>query len=185
MAFYLFLRTIILVFRNFVITISSCARLFAVGNQNSLKGAKDVTKVIDFAQVSRFHTPNNTELVRKANKSGWKKWWLTGSLYHFSYPLMSLKGCHPGLPSCTQFVHQLVTVSTFSEMFKSSCFFRCPVSISVTTMVSKNCFNFGSMDLHQYCSSNCIGKSIKPTLVLIIKVAHFSSLHANCVFTCS
>jgi hypothetical protein len=39
----------------------------------------------------------------------------------------------------------------------------CPVSISVTTMVSKNCFNFGSMDLHQYCSSNCIGKSIKPT----------------------
>jgi hypothetical protein len=70
MAFYLFLRTIILVFRNFVITISSCARLFAVGNQNSLKGAKDVTKVIDFAQVSRLHTPNNTELVRKANKSG-------------------------------------------------------------------------------------------------------------------
>jgi hypothetical protein len=40
----------------------------AVANQNSLKGAKDVTKVIDFAQVSRFHTPNNTGLVRKANK---------------------------------------------------------------------------------------------------------------------
>jgi hypothetical protein len=34
------------------------------------KGAKDVTKVIDFAQVSRFHTPNNTGLVREANKSG-------------------------------------------------------------------------------------------------------------------
>ena len=42
----------------------------AVANQNSLKGAKDVTKAIDFAQVSRFHTPNNTGLVRKANKSG-------------------------------------------------------------------------------------------------------------------
>jgi hypothetical protein len=33
----------------------------------------------------------------------------------------------------------LVTVSAFSEMFESSCFFMCPVSISVTTMVSKNC----------------------------------------------
>ena len=42
----------------------------AVANQSSLKGAKDVTNVIDFAQVSRFHTPNNTGLVRKANKSG-------------------------------------------------------------------------------------------------------------------
>ena len=70
----------------------------------------------------------------------------------------------------------LVTVSAFSEMFESSCFFMCPVSISVTTMVSKNCFNFGSMDLHQYCSSNCIGKSIKPNLVQIIKVALFCSL---------
>jgi hypothetical protein len=45
-------------------------KLDTVLYQNSLKGAKDVTKVIDFAQVSRFHTPNNTGLVRKANKSG-------------------------------------------------------------------------------------------------------------------
>jgi hypothetical protein len=41
----------------------------AAANQNSLKVAKDVTKVIDFAHVSRFHTPNNTGLVRKANKN--------------------------------------------------------------------------------------------------------------------
>jgi hypothetical protein len=39
---------------------------------------------------------------------------------------------------------------TFSEMFESSCFFRCSLSISVTTMVSKNYFNFGSMNLQQY-----------------------------------
>jgi hypothetical protein len=42
----------------------------AVAKQNSLKVAKDVPKVIDFAHVSRFHTPNNILLVRKANKSG-------------------------------------------------------------------------------------------------------------------
>ena len=42
----------------------------AFANQNSLKGVKDVTKIIDFAQVSRSHTPNNTGLERTANKSG-------------------------------------------------------------------------------------------------------------------
>ena len=82
------------------------------------------------------------------------------------------------------FAHCLQIKKTNNKLL-SSCVFRCPVSISVTTMDSKNCFNFGSMDLHQYCSSNCIGKSIKPTLVLIIKVAYFFSLHTNCVFTCS
>jgi hypothetical protein len=50
---------------------NSLADTFSIVNARVLrKGAKDVTKVIDFAQVSRFHTPNNTGLVRKANKSG-------------------------------------------------------------------------------------------------------------------
>jgi hypothetical protein len=40
--------------------------------RTSAQGVKYVTKIIDVAQVSRFHshTPNNTGLVRKANKSG-------------------------------------------------------------------------------------------------------------------
>ena len=42
----------------------------AFANKNSLKGAKDVTKVIDAAHVSKSHIPNNTGLVRKTNKSG-------------------------------------------------------------------------------------------------------------------
>jgi hypothetical protein len=47
-----------------------------------------------------------TQLACSEQKSATKKWWLTGSLYHFTYQRMSLKGCHQGLPSFPQLFHQ-------------------------------------------------------------------------------
>ena len=58
---------------NFTLYVTQSLHFFEnhpFANQNSLKGVKDVTKIIDFAQASRSHTPNNTGLVRTANKSG-------------------------------------------------------------------------------------------------------------------